>query len=91
MERPAPYDIVVSRAGHDAGKSYMVTGADGERLMLCDGKTRRMENPKSKSPKHVRIAARRTEKPASDKEIRKTLALAASNAALKEETLLGER
>lgn len=89
MDMPAPYDIVVSLSGHDAGRSYMVTGAADGRLRLCDGKTRRLDNPKRKSPKHVRIVARASEKPESDRDIRKTIALAAANAAQKEETLLG--
>ncbi len=91
MERPVPYDIVVSRAGHDAGKFFMVVGSREERLLLCDGKNRRLKNPKCKSPKHVRIALAAAQKPASDKEIRGTLALAAEQAAAKEARLLGKR
>ena len=91
MERPAPYDIVVSRAGHDAGRLYMVTGTAGERLLLCDGKTRRLKKPKCKSPKHVRIAAAGTEPPASDRKLRETIALTAAEAAAKEVRLLGKR
>ena len=91
MERPVPYDIVVSLAGHDAGRLYMVTGATEERLFLCDGKTRRMANPKCKSPRHVRIAAAGSEAPASDRKIRETIALTAAEAAAKEVRLLGKR
>jgi len=91
MERPAPYDIVVSLAGHDAGKLYMVTGAAEERLFLCDGKTRRMANPKCKSPKHVRIAAAGDTAPDSDRKIREMIALTAAQAAAKEVRLLGKR
>lgn len=91
MERPVPYDIVISRAGHDAGKLFMVVGSRQERLLLCDGKNRRLTNPKSKSPKHVRIARAGGNKPESDKDIRQTIALVAENAAAKEGRLLGER
>ena len=91
MKRPAPYDIVQSLAGHDGGKLFMVTGAEGERLFLCDGKNRRKENPKSKSPKHVRLVAEGDAPPATDKDIRQTLAQAAAKAAAKEGKLLGER
>ena len=91
MERPVPYDIVISRAGHDAGKLFMVVGNRQERLLLCDGKNRRLTNPKCKSPKHVRIARTGGNAPASDKDIRQTIALAAENAAAKEGRLLGER
>ena len=92
MLDPAPYDVVVSGAGHDRGKYLMVVGVreDG-RLLLCDGKNRRLENPKCKSPKHVRVAARSSGEPGSDRAIRTTLALTAKNAAAKEEKRLGER
>ena len=92
MPDPTPFDVIVSLAGHDRGKYFMVTGVreDG-RLLLCDGKNRRLENPKSKSPKHVRVAARNRERPGSDKAIRTTLALTAQSAAAKEEKRLGER
>ena len=89
MNDPAPYDVVISLAGHDRGKYFMVTGTERGRLLLCDGRSRRLENPKSKSPRHVRVARRASLKPGSDKEIRKTIALAAGEAATKEEILLG--
>jgi len=91
MNAPAPYDVVVSRAGHDKGKAFMVVGTENGRLFLCDGKNRRLANPKSKSPKHVRVVVSGRERPQSDMAIRKTIALAAQNAAAKEEMLLGER
>lgn len=91
MPDPMPYDVVEFRAGHDRGKLFLVVGAREGRLLLCDGKNRRLANPKCKSPKHVRVAVRGSEKPASDKVIRTTLAQAALNAAAKEEKRLGER
>ena len=89
--QPEAYDVVVSLAGHDRGKLFMVIGASGERLLLSDGKNRRMENPKCKSPKHVRIVAQGGKAPATDREIRQTLAQAAREAEAKEGELLGER
>ncbi len=91
MRRPEPYDIVVSLAGHDEGKLFMVTGTAGEKLLLCDGKNRKMDAPKSKSPKHVRVVVRGEAPPATDREIRQTLAQAAEAAPAKEGRLLGER
>ena len=91
MKRPEPYDVVKSLAGHDEGKLFMVTGAAGERLLLCDGKNRKLANPKTKSPKHVRLVAEGGAPPATDKDIRQTLAQAAAKAAAKEGNLLGER
>lgn len=50
----------VSLCGHDTGKIYFIVGvrkADdgGELLLLADGRTRRMDNPKAKKPKHVTV------------------------------------
>lgn len=90
-QQPMAYDVVVSLAGHDKGKLFMVIGRSGERLLLCDGKNRRMDNPKCKSPKHVRTVAASGNAPATDREIRKTLAQAAHGADAKEGELLGER
>ena len=91
MNAPAPYDVVVSRAGHDSGRLYMVVGTAQGRLLLCDGRNRGLANPKYKSPRHVRVAAESSAEPQGDKDIRKTIALAADAAAAKEEKLLGER
>ena len=92
MEYPRPFNVVLSLRGHDAGKLFMVTGASEDRVLLCDGKTRRLANPKCKSPKHVRIAAEGSQNPpVSDREIRETIALTAREAAAKEVRLLGKR
>ena len=91
MRKPAPYDVVMSLAGHDGGKLFMVTGGNEDRLLLCDGRNRKLENPKSKSPRHVRLVAAGSARPATDKDIRQTLAQAAAQAAAKEGKLRGER
>ena len=91
MRIPAPYDVVVSLAGHDRGKLFQVTGRQDGRLLVCDGRNRRMEDPKVKSPKHVRIVAPCGDAPATDKDIRQALAQAAREAAAKEGDLLGKR
>ncbi len=90
MREPAPYDVVVSKAGHDAGKLFVVVGTREGRLLLCDGKNRRLERPKCKSSKHVRTVRSGASAPAGDREIRETIALAAQEAAAKEEMLLGK-
>jgi len=86
----SPYDIVVSLAGHDKGKLYQVVGEEKGKLLLADGKNKTLAKPKIKSPKHVRPTAQCKRAPATDKEIRMTLALAAQTAA-KEGNQLGER
>ncbi|MBQ7005540.1 MAG: KOW domain-containing RNA-binding protein [Clostridia bacterium] len=46
--------VLVSAAGHDKGDLFAVTGSDGKRVFLTDGKSRKLEKPKAKNPKHVR-------------------------------------
>ena len=49
-------DIVVSTAGRDQGRLFYVIDADETFVTLADGKIRRMEKPKRKKRKHVRLA-----------------------------------
>lgn len=46
--------VLVSAAGHDKGDLLAVTGFDGKRVFLCNGKSHKLEKPKAKNPKHVR-------------------------------------
>jgi len=48
-----PGRIVRATAGRDAGRYFLVTALDGADLMLCDGKRRKLNNPKRKNPAHV--------------------------------------
>ena len=45
--------IVFSKSGHDKTLPFIVIAVDGEYLYLADGKSRRLEHPKSKKIKHV--------------------------------------
>ncbi len=71
--------VVISRAGRDAGKLFRVMDMDGDFLLLADGKTRKMSQPKRKRRKHV-VHARAAERllsigeAAADKELRRALA-----------------
>lgn len=48
--------LVVSSAGRDAGKTFVIVGTAGEEyLLLSDGKLRTIEKPKKKKLRHVRI------------------------------------
>ncbi len=51
-------DVIVSTAGHDAGKLFYVVGMDGPYLLLANGKERKLEKPKRKNAKHVRAVPR---------------------------------
>lgn len=46
--------VLLSTAGHDKGELMAVTGFDGKRILLCNGKSHRLEKPKAKNPKHLR-------------------------------------
>lgn len=52
-------DIVVSRAGHDAGKAFIVTSIVSDKFVLiADGKSRKIESPKLKRTKHLRVVGK---------------------------------
>ena len=78
-----PYEIVLSLAGHDRGKLFLVIGEDGARLLLADGRGRKLDTPKRKSAKHLRSvgtsahpAIQRLQRgePVTDKQLRCALA-----------------
>ena len=49
-------DIVISRAGHDTDKYFVVTSTVSEEFVLiADGKLRTVERPKLKRIKHLRV------------------------------------
>ena len=75
--------IVRSLSGHDSGQLFCVMDTDGERLLLADGKRRRVSSPKRKNAKHVTSAGDwehpilkkvRAGQPVGDKELRTVLA-----------------
>ena len=45
--------VVVSAAGRDKTQLMAVVGLNGNRVQVCDGKERPLNNPKSKNPKHL--------------------------------------
>lgn len=45
--------IVRSLSGHDSGQLFCVMDTEGDRLLLADGKRRRVNDPKRKNVKHV--------------------------------------
>lgn len=50
-------DIVISLAGHDTGKPFIVVAEVGESFVLiADGKSRGVDNPKLKRKRHLRVA-----------------------------------
>ncbi len=53
MQAIHPYEIVLSLAGHDAGKLFCVLKTDGKYALIADGKERKLDAPKRKSMKHL--------------------------------------
>lgn len=45
--------FVLSRAGHDSGKCYVIFQIDSEYVYLVDGKIRTLDRPKKKKIKHI--------------------------------------
>ena len=48
-------DVVISLNGRDEGKRFLVVGSQDDYSLLADGKGRRMEKPKRKKNKHLRL------------------------------------
>ena len=53
----AKANIVLSDAGRDRGKLFFVMSVEGEFLLLAHGKSRKVEAPKRKKRKHVRLVS----------------------------------
>ncbi len=90
----AKSNIVKSDAGRDQGKLFVVLDVQGEYLLLADGKSRKVETPKRKKVKHTIFVAEDTTRLAEkiqhderiiNSEVRKTLAMYASNVQLDQE------
>ena len=51
-------DIVISLAGHDTGKHFVVVASVSDKFVLiADGMSRGVENPKLKRKRHLRVVA----------------------------------
>ena len=82
MECIMQHDIVRSLAGHDAGKLFLVIETRAGRVLLANGKTRKLQKPKFKNQKHLELVSRGMSQPAesigisiiSNKEITRLLA-----------------
>ncbi|NLB80172.1 MAG: RNA-binding protein [Clostridiaceae bacterium] len=50
-----PGDIVYSKAGRDKAGFFVVMATDGEYALICDGKKRKIDKPKRKKIKHLKL------------------------------------
>ena len=51
-------DAVLVTTGRDSGRLMRVIGLEQEKLLLADGRRRKVEQPKRKNPKHVQTVTR---------------------------------
>lgn len=45
--------VMRSLAGHDKGELMVIAGFENNRVLVCDGKHRKLEKPKCKNPRHL--------------------------------------
>lgn len=55
VKTPQTGGIVQSVQGRDSGSYYVIAAVDGNKLSLVNGRERKLENPKIKNVKHVRL------------------------------------
>ena len=48
-------DVVISLNGRDVGKRFLIVETQDEYALLADGKGRRVEKPKRKKNKHLKL------------------------------------
>ena len=66
--------VVISSAGHDKNRFMVVVGADGEKILVADGKERKLQSPKKKNIKRVRKTLYQIDiEELTDKKLRRTL------------------
>lgn len=56
-----PGEFVYASAGRDEGKCFIVISVEDNYLYLCDGKSRKVSNPKKKKLKHIRATGDKDE------------------------------
>lgn len=69
--------IAISKAGHDKGETFVIVSLDSKYVYICDGKHRKLENPKKKKIIHLSLTNTVLEKEAikTNRQIIKALAI----------------
>ncbi|MGB9867163.1 MAG: RNA-binding protein [Bacillota bacterium] len=47
--------VVTSKAGRDKGKWFIIVGFQDKWVLVADGSSRKVANPKRKNPKHLAV------------------------------------
>lgn len=55
VKNPEKGGAVISLQGRDEGRYYVIVEVRGDRVLLADGTKRKLENPKIKNVKHLRL------------------------------------
>ena len=58
VKNPEEGGVVISLQGRDEGSYYVIVEVRGDRVLVADGVKRRLENPKIKNVKHLRLLPR---------------------------------
>ena len=58
VKNPEEGGVVISLQGRDRGKYYVIVEVRGDRVLVADGVKRKLENPKIKNVKHLRLLPR---------------------------------
>jgi len=51
------YCVAKSTAGHDKGELCMILDFDDKTALVCDGRQRRLNKPKRKNLKHIKLTS----------------------------------
>jgi len=74
MDRYKAGMLARSKAGHDAGRIYVIIDTDGAYVYLADGRIRTVSNPKKKKIRHIELICRKNDlSKADDVQIRRIL------------------
>lgn len=58
VKNPEEGGAVISLQGRDKGSYYVVVEVRGDKVLVADGVKRRLDNPKIKNVKHLRLLPR---------------------------------
>ena len=91
-----PGEFVIANAGKDKGECFVVLSVENQFLYLCNGKNRKVSNPKKKQIKHVlkagaydgQIIKRLEDSNLTDRQIRRSIS--AFNGNLAAESIIKE-
>ena len=56
-------DIVIATAGKDKGKYFVIIGERDGKLLIANGRRRKVQRPKAKAEKHLRLVCSGADQP----------------------------